>query len=708
MSHEARHPKRIGRWLAVAAGAVLALAAGAAALDRLFPPPLDRLSDLSTTVVDEEGGLLRPYTSSDGSWRLPAAASQVDPRYRRMLLAWEDKRFRSHRGVDPAAVLRALWQDVFHRRVVSGASTLTMQTVRLLEPRPRTLGAKLVEMARALQLEWHLDKDRILDAYLTLAPYGGNVEGVRAASRAYFGKEPDRLTDGEAALLVALPQAPETLRPDRFPLRARQARDRVLDRMVELGLMAPAAAAEAKQQAVPDRRLPAELHAPHLAARLRAGAPDALVLRSLIDGRLQARLETMAAQYQATLESGAAVAMLVVENGSRAVRAYVGSGDFFAADSYGQNDMIQAIRSPGSTLKPFIYGLGFDKLIVHPETVMEDVPIRFGDYRPQNFDHLYRGEVTAREALQLSLNVPAVALLERVGPGTLLEAVKQAGVTLQLPPGDALPGLPIALGGVGIDLEGLVTLYAGIADRGRVAPLRLAVSDPLPTPRAFLSPVAAWYLTRILEEAPPPPNYVSPQHRKQPHPIAFKTGTSYGFRDAWAIGFDRAYTVGVWIGRPDGTFATDRLGRVTAAPLLFDIFDQLPPPDESASMAAATETPPPGVIDLAKDGLPDGLKRFRREPLVSAAVFADRGGPAIAFPVDGATVELKRAGDHPAALPLSAQGGTLPLTWLINGARLPSLPFRRQAQWQPDGPGQVRITVLDGAGRSASVAVWLQ
>src|SRR5262249_14010313 len=463
--------------------------------DRLFPPPLGKLADLSVSVLDEQGRVLRTFPAADGSWRLPASAGNIDERYRRMLLAWEDKRFARHPGVDPLALLPAAWQALRYGRVVSGASTLTMQTVRLLEPRRRTIGAKLVEMARALQLEWHLDKAQILDAYLTLAPYGGNVEGVRAASRAYFGKEPDRLTDGEAALLVALPQAPETLRPDRFPLRPRQARDRLLDRMVGLGLMAPAAAAEAKQQAVPDRRLPAELHAPHLAARLRASSPDALVLRSLIDGRLQARLETMAAQYQATLESGAAVAMLVVENASRAVRAYVGSGDFFAADSYGQNDMVQAIRSPGSTLKPFIYGLGFDKLMVHPETVMEDVPTRFGDYRPQNFDHLYRGEVTAREALQLSLNVPAVEPLER---GRLRAAVKQAGVTRQLPPGDASPGLPIALGGVGIDLEGLVTLYAAIADRGRVAPLRLATSDPLPTPRAFLSPVAAWYLTRIL------------------------------------------------------------------------------------------------------------------------------------------------------------------------------------------------------------------
>src|SRR5215470_9762407 len=231
--------QRIRRFAAVGAAAALALTLLAAVLDRVFPPNLARLNDRSTLVMDKDGRLLTPFTAADGIWRLPAAADSVDPRYLAMLVAFEDKRFATHLGVDPLAVVRAIGQWVRAGHIVSVASTLTMQTVRLLEPRPRTFGAKLIEMARAMQLEWHLDKDRILDAYLTLAPYGGNVEGVRAAARAYFGKEPDRLTDGEAALLVALPQAPETLRPDRFPVRARQARDRVLDRMVELGLMAP-------------------------------------------------------------------------------------------------------------------------------------------------------------------------------------------------------------------------------------------------------------------------------------------------------------------------------------------------------------------------------------------------------------------------------------------------------------------------------------
>lgn len=692
----------------VALAAVLLLAGAALLLDRLFPPPLVKLSDLSVSLLDSEGAVLRAFPAGDGAWRLPTGAAAVDRRYVRMLLAWEDRRFDDHPGIDPLAVLRALWQDLAAGRVVSGASTLTMQAARLLEPHPRRLGAKLLEMARALQLERRLGKDGVLAAYLTLAPFGGNIEGVRAAARAYFGKEPDRLTDAEAALLVALPQAPEQLRPDRFPQRARQARDRVLARMAELGVLSPAAAQEAMQEPVPDRRQPPAMAAPHLAERLRAAAPGRSELLSLIDGGLQRRLEAIAATAQGGLEPGATIALLVVETEGRAVRAYVGSADFLDADSYGQNDMVRAVRSPGSTLKPFIYGLGFDKLVVHPDTIMLDAPTRFGDYRPQNFDHQYRGEVTAREALQLSLNVPAVALLDRLGPALLVQALKEAGVTLQLPPDDAAPGLPIALGGAGVSLEDLVRLYAALADGGRSSPLRLTPDAPDGTATRLVSPVAAWYLARILEEAPPPPNAIAPQHRGRAHPIAFKTGTSYGFRDAWALGYDRRYTVGVWVGRPDGTFSADRLGRITAAPLLFQVFAELPEPDESTAMTAALATPPSGVIDPAHDGLPPGLQRFRRDPLLSAAALAERGGPAIAFPVDGATVELKRDGGRPLPLPLSANGGTLPLTWLVNGAPLDSQPWRRQAQWQPDGPGEARITVLDGAGRSASVAVWLQ
>ena len=409
--------KRWQRWIGVTAAAVVVAAVAIVALDRLFPPNLQRLNRQSTLVLDRDGNLLQAFTAADGAWRLPVSIDEVDPGYLRMLVAYEDKRFYSHWGVDPLALGRAVAQLVERGRIVSGASTLTMQTVRLLEPRQRTLGAKLIEMVRALQLEWHFGKREILDMYLTLAPYGGNLEGVRAASLFYFGKEPSHLTDAEAALLVSLPQSPERLRPDRNGAAARTQRDNVLQRMAELGVMTAQAAAEAAGEPVPPLRRPAIRRAAHLAERLHARCRRRPGDRDFHRRHAAARSSRRWPRgVQDQLEPGATVAVLVVENGTRAVRAYVGSGDFWDAGRYGQNDMVRAIRSPGSTLKPFIYGMAFDELIVHPETIVVDEPMRFGDYAPENFDHFYRGELSAREALQLSLNLPAVALLDRIGP----------------------------------------------------------------------------------------------------------------------------------------------------------------------------------------------------------------------------------------------------------------------------------------------------
>jgi penicillin-binding protein 1C len=676
------------------------------ALDRLFPPNLERLGRQSTLVLDRDGKLLQAFTAADGAWRLPVNIGDVDPRYLRMLVAYEDKRFHSHWGVDPLALGRAVIQLAESGRVVSGASTLTMQTVRLLEPRERTLGAKLIEIARALQLEWHYGKPEILDMYLTLAPYGGNLEGVRAASLFYFGKEPSHLTDAEAALLVSLPQSPERLRPDRNGGAAQAQRDRILLRMSELDVLTAQAAAEAMDERVPSLRRPAIRRAPHLAERLHAGAGDGQVIGTSIDGTLQAQTEALARRVQDQLEPGATVAVLVVENGARAVRAYVGSGDFWDAGRYGQNDMVRAIRSPGSTLKPFIYGIAFDELIVHPETIVVDAPMRFGDYAPENFDHFYRGELSAREALQLSLNLPAVALLDRIGPLKLTATLNRAGAPLRLPGEVNMPGLPIALGGAGTSLEDLVKLYAGIADGGRAKPLRLdtaaAPVDAPPVP--MMSPTAAWYVTRILEEAPPPPNTIPPQHRKRGHAVAFKTGTSYGFRDAWAIGFDAAFTVGVWIGRPDGTFSPGRIGREAAAPVLYDIFDLLPP--VAGANGVANPMRPPEALVATNAALPAGLQRFEgRGNFAGISAAADL--PRIAFPVDGTTLQLSAAEGYQ-SLPLEAAGGKMPLLWLVNGRPVDSMPFRRKAEWEPDGGGAARITVIDAAGRAASAEVWIK
>ncbi len=689
---------------------ILALAAGTAAifaLDRLFPISLERARNHAVLVTDSEGRVLRGFMTSDGAWRLPVAPDDVDPLYLRMLVAYEDKRFYGHAGVDPFAVLRAGWQWAESGAIRSGASTITMQTVRLLEPRPRTMASKLVETMRAFQLDAHFSKTDILSAYLTLAPYGGNLEGVRAAAMFYFGKPPAHLTPAEAALLVALPQSPERLRPDRFPEAARAARNRVLTRMAALGIVTPAAASEAAEDAVPTARLAAPLDAAHLAQRVIGLAGDADTIPTLIDGDLQRGLQNLARQQQQGLETGAGVAILAVENATHAVRGYIGSGSYLDGARFGPIDMVRAVRSPGSTLKPFIYGLAFDGLVVHPETIMTDRPMRFGDYAPRNFDGKFHGEVTAREALQLSLNLPAVALLDRVGPMLLASRFAAAGVELRLPAGEKRPGLPVALGGVGVTLEDLVRLYGGLATGGRSYPLRLLPGDRADGGVPLMSPVAAWYVTRALEEMPPPPNRLYASDGSKRRLIAYKTGTSYGFRDAWAIGYDRDYTIGIWVGRPDGSYAPDRMGRDWAAPILFAAFDLLPPAMGASALLTPAGPPPAGAVIAQNAELPAALRRFRpAEALLPAGpVVVD--GPRLDFPQDGATLELGR-GDALASLPLAATGGELPYLWLVNGAVLPASPFRRQAEWQPDGRGQARVTVMDRLGRTATASVWIE
>ena len=645
-------------------------------------------------MLAADQSILRGFLSADGKWRLPIEPEAVDPLYRRMLIATEDQRFAWHPGFDPMAAVRALTQLAISGHVVSGASTLAMQAVRLLAPHPRSLVAKLREMAQALALERVMSKDRVLGLYLTLAPFGGNLEGVRAASLAYFGKEPTRLSAAEAALLVAIPRSPERLRPDRHPEAARAARDRVLRRMAEAGVISPAALAEAREEKFPRLRLPMPFQAPHLARVLRDEQPAELIQRTTIEPLLQQRIEALAKREVLTLAPEATVAAIVVDNRDRRVLAYVGNADFDSAARRGTIDMARAVRSPGSALKPFIYAMGFDRLIIHPETVLEDRPRHFGDYAPSDFDGRFQGEVTAREALQYSLNLPAVALLDQLGPSRFIAALAAAGIGLRLPEPVVEPGLAVALGGAGITLVDLVRLYAALSNGGEVAPLRYRHDDPATAGTAIFGPLAAWYVNDILAEAPPPPG-VLPAEIRRGRRLAFKTGTSYGFRDFWAIGCDPDVTIGVWAGRPDGTPMPGRSGRLTAAPVLFKIADLLGP---SPSRTGAP--PPPGALLVGRNDLPPRLQRLAPGPLAQAA--SQVGGPKIVYPPDGALIDW--SGEEVA---LEAVGGKQPLRWLIDGRPLPPDLPRRPIYWQPEGRGFVQLTVIDAEGRSARSTVRL-
>ena len=428
----------------------------------LGPPPLGKDLAYSTLVVDRDGRLLRPFATADGRWRLPARADDVDPRYLDVLFAYEDRRFRQHPGVDPLALLRATGQFIFNGHHVSGASTLTMQVARLLEPRPRTLLGKLRQVVRAIEIERTLSKDEVLALYLSIAPFGGNLEGVRAASLAYFGKEPRRLTLGEAALLVALPQSPEARRPDRAPEVARAARNRVLDRVA--GLLPASDIEHAKGEPVPIARVPMPMLAPIAAEEAVARAPDQRIQQLTIDAVWQKSLEDLARSRARALGPNISVAILAVDHATGEILAKVASADYFDQRRAGHVDMTRALRSPGSTLKPFIYGIGFEDGLIHPETLIDDRPARYGSYAPENFDLSFQGTVPVRKALQLSLNVPAIAVLDRIGASRLTARLAQAGGSLVLPDHE-VPGLAMGLGGVGITLTDLVTLYGWAAAR---------------------------------------------------------------------------------------------------------------------------------------------------------------------------------------------------------------------------------------------------
>ncbi len=659
--------------------------------DRLAPPDLSRVEATTRTVNDRDGALLRAFITPDGMWRYQTQPDDVDPLYLAMLKMWEDRRYDDHPGIDPLAMTRALGQWVQAGRIVSGASTLTMQTARLLEPRGRNLGTKLVEMARAFQLERRYGKDEILSVYLTLAPFGGNLEGVRAASLAYFSKEPGHLTPAEAALLVALPQSPEALRPDRAPEAAMAARNRVLDRAAEEGVITLAEAEAAKLALVPSRRADMPFLAPHLAERLAAEHEDPVITTTL-DRDLQAAIERLLAQRRPVADPGASAAIMVIDNHTGAVLAHIGALDYFDERRNGMVDMTQAVRSPGSALKPFIYGLAFGRRLIHPAMLIDDRPRDFGGWRPSNFDDGFHGIVTMGDALATSLNVPAVAVLDRLGPQTFDSAWRDAGLALHYPGIDPRPGLPLALGGVGVTLETMVAGYVGLANGGLMQPLSVlpdTVSEPSGV--RLMPDFAAWYVADILRNAPRAIGFTQQGRHGE---IAFKTGTSYGYRDAWALGFTQDVTVGVWLGRPDGGSCSGCVGIEVAAPVMLAVFDLI-----ADSGGPALPSPPADALLIRTAELPNYLQRFDREDTAL--------GPQVAFPLDGSTLRLAWLGDSAETLPLRADGGLQPYLWLVNGVPVDA-DRRGEADWIPDGAGFVSVSVTDAAGNSASVDVLVE
>lgn len=690
------------RWqkfaIGAAAGVVIA-GAGLFALDaadRAFPPPLEQAAAVSPEVLDADGQLLRAFATPQGRWRLKTGTSDVDPQFIRMLIAYEDRRFYDHRGIDPWALGRAALQFVSHGRIVSGASTLSMQVARLIEPREgRSLSAKLLQIVRAVQIERRLSKAQILDLYLTHAPYGGNLEGVRAASLAYFGKEPKRLTVAEAALLVALPQLPEKRRPDRNLKAAEAARKRVLDRIAVTEVVGDGEAERAEGVAIPARRLQLPALAAHVAEAALRKDPKAVQHQTTLKKQVQAGLESVARAATMKLGPKLSLAMVMADAGTGEIVAEVGSADYFDASRSGWIDMTRISRSPGSTLKPFIYGLAFEQGLVSQETIIEDRPADFFGYRPRNFDMSYQGDVTVREALQLSLNVPAVKLLDAVGPSRLMVRFRRADVRPVLPPNET-PGLAIGLGGVGITLKDLVQLYTALANRGQ--PVRIGdgvTNEPGKIDgEPLLEPVAVWNVADILSGVIPPAG--APQRG-----IAYKTGTSYGYRDAWSVGYDGRYVLGIWVGRPDNSAVPGLTGYGTAAPILFEALAK------SGIATTPLPRPPAGAVRVAQTDLPISQRRFAVNANGLLATSGREPAPQIVYPPEGAHVDLGAKEGDLSPLMLKLQGGRAPFRWLANGKPLPDLSRRRTQSWMPDGGGYSKLTVIDSMGRAASVGVFV-
>ncbi len=572
-------------------------------LNWLLPFPWENLQRPPAVVVsDRHGQPLRFFLPADERWRFPVRLSELPPELPKALVASEDRRFYRHFGVDPVAVMRAAWSNLKSGEVVSGASTIPMQVARMAEPGPRTLVSKIRESFRALQLERRFTKDQILEIYLNLLPYGGNVEGVGAAAWFYFGKEPEQLSLGEIALLTALPRAPAGYDPTLHPRAATAARDRVLAQLAARGAFTCEEIVEAKQQPVPRVRRKPPFAAPHFTEMVAAQFPEEVRIRTTLDRRTQEIAESqMARRIRELRDTGIGnAAVVVIDNETRAVRAMVGSAGFRETYFQGQVNGAIARRSPGSTLKPFLYAMAMDQGRVLPETYILDVPTDFSGYVAENYDERYRGRVTVREALILSLNACAVRLLSQVGLPEFQRMLQRGGLaTLDRPAGSY--GLPLVLGAGEVRLVDLVNLYASLAEGGvyrairvvepnsqnvgaGLVPARVGTS-PAPTkttlrisdPIRLFSPEAARAVTEILTDVQRPDLPEAWELTRDVPAVAWKTGTSYGHRDAWAVGFSARTTIGVWVGNFDAKPRKGISGSQHAGPLLFDLFRALEP-----------------------------------------------------------------------------------------------------------------------------------
>ena len=563
-------------------------------LAALCAAPLDPGPYLSVApsgeVRDRHGGLLYTFTGKDGQWCFPRPLEEMSPRLVNATLAAEDRRFQQHPGVDPAAVLRAVWQNGTRGRIASGASTLTMQLVKRAESTPRSVRGKLEQAVSALRLERSVGKRQILETYLNTAPYGGNLVGVEAASLRWFGKPSSELVLSEAALLAGLPKSPTALNPLRHPDRALARRNLVLRQMRDAGFIDAAECGQASSAPLGVAWHAFPRLAPHLAMRVRARALAQGTVDTTLDAAIQGKAQAMAARHLQRFNGDITnVAVMVLDVGEGTVLARVGSADFFSGAIAGQVDLCRAPRSPGSTLKPFTYALALETQKAYPTEQLLDGTLDYGGYNPANFDGTHNGLVSVAEALRLSLNVPAVMLLDRVGVDRLCTFLRSAGLgTLTRPASEY--GLGLTIGDCEVTLESLANAYLMLARLGEYQPARLSAGPAPAPPVRLLSRGTALSLYQILDQPFPAEldrNLVS-RGGFAPR-VCWKTGTSSGQRDAWAVAFNRHYLTVVWMGNSDGRASLRLVGAQAALPLAAQLFRSLPPKSEPAWPDAASD-----------------------------------------------------------------------------------------------------------------------
>jgi len=647
--------------------------------DYLYPIDISASLNTSRVVKGKNNTWLYAKTNNEDKWRFRVDVKKLDKNFVQMLLNFEDKNFYSHYGVDILALFRATSQLIQNGRVVSGASTITMQVARLLKPKARTVGSKLIEILNAFQLEYHYSKDEILAIYLTLAPYGANVEGVVSASMRYFAKEPHSLTASQSALLVALPKSPEHNRPDKHLKNAIKARDRVLKMALKKGLIN---SYEYKESSaiVPSIKLNRyPRYAPHLSTKV-LQISKKKEIQTTINVELQKQLEIWAKSKSYMLAKNTTLALLVVNNSTASIEAYLGSHNMFSKNVSGFVDMVQAVRSPGSTLKPFIYALGFQKHLIHPATNILDVESRFGDYMPHNFSYSYKGEVSIAYALQYSLNIPAVKVLQKVGVLEFVSSLERVTQKLQIPKNRAT--LPVALGGIGMSLWQLAELYTTLANGGKSKHLHYLL-DIEKDKLNLYDYNSCKMVTSILREVPAPKGFIN-----QNNHIAYKTGTSYGYRDSWAMAYSKEYTVALWVGKPNNATQLKLTGLNTAAPLAFEVFSLL----NSIAPLKHWNWRVGGYSNA-----PKALKNFD-----NPNSYERKNRLKFIYPIKNS--RYRSAGCENVLVKIKVTNGEMPYSWYIDNK---AIDVKYKSTTLPFAYGGHTITIIDNNGDVISRDIWV-